>query len=42
MIDLYRFGTTAKHVAVKFGVSLRSVNRAADSTDGDYCSRMVR
>jgi hypothetical protein len=27
MIDLYRSGTTAKHVAEKFGVSLRSVKR---------------
>jgi hypothetical protein len=27
MIDLYRSGTTAKQVAEKFGVSLRSVKR---------------
>lgn len=27
MIDLYKSGTTAKEVAEKFGVSLRSVKR---------------
>jgi transposase len=27
MIDLYRSGTTAKQVAQKFGVSVRSVTR---------------
>jgi DNA invertase Pin-like site-specific DNA recombinase len=27
MIDLYKSGTTAKHVAERFGVSLRSIKR---------------
>jgi hypothetical protein len=34
MIDLYRSGTTARQVAEKFGVSLRSVTRLLDKHDG--------
>jgi hypothetical protein len=33
MIDLYRSGTTAKQVAEKFGVSLRSVKRLLHKHD---------
>jgi transposase len=33
MIDLYRPGTTAKQIAEKFGVSVRSVTRLLNPHD---------
>jgi hypothetical protein len=42
MIDLYRSGTTAKRVAEKFGLSLRSVKRLLHEHDVHKRLRRMR